>query len=322
MLLLLALVYISYFFLAHTRSQVNTICLTLLFITMSGLLRLHIPFDGFKDYLGYSTFLFGLDVGSANWLIEPYRVVVGGAALLMTSSVDRAVATWYVFHFGMSSLFFVWLATRRDLSIYSVMFIFAYLYPNVTFVWLRFGLAFILVCLISYQGPRSTPNILLWLAPFVHLASTPFVVLGFLYRKIKLTQLVIVFAFLALLWILPITGIIEFAISKFTVYSDTQKTNSLFHTLFTVFLIGMFVYHGVRYPAMRTHFFVLLAAIFLGASLFDDLVGQRIGILVMSFYLLHNAGSKHSVRFGVTAAICLCMGSVFIFRFFGALVDA
>ena len=148
----------------------------------------------------------------------------------------------YWFNFLLTNVFFIWLATRKDIVIWKKILLFVFYYFLFAFVLLRNGPVYILFACFSYYSFRNKRYLKILFAPFMHISALALLILMFQRSKHYLK-----FLFVALLVLIPVLVFfiipilsdvmaIQGSISKADAYSEGIETVSVFHKIYFLFM--------------------------------------------------------------------------------------
>ena len=232
----------------HTHKSYKLLFL-FLFITCSFYLRFIIPIELNKDYAGYSIFYDFDDPESLlDFLIsEPYLYILYKFFNLF--SVDKIIILKSIYWFNtfLTTIFFTWLALKKDVSVWKKNILFVFYFFLFGFVVLRNAPAYIVFALFSYHGLRNTKFNYIFFMPLMHLSTLPILVSYFHKKKHYfkyLTILVFATIFLIIFYIYPIiNNLIELESikTKSEAYLGVESKTGIFHIFYFIFII----YHGV-----------------------------------------------------------------------------
>lgn len=273
-----------------------------LFIFCSFYLRFIIPIELNKDYAGYSIFYDFDDPESLiGFLIsEPYLYLLYKFFNIFSTDKIIILKLIYWFNTFLTTVFFTWLALKKDVSVWKKNILFVFYFFLFGFVVLRNTPAYIIFALFSYHGLRNTKFNYIFFMPFMHLSTLPVLVSYFHKKKhyLKyLTILVIATIPLFIFYIYPIiTSLLEFEsiITKSEAYLGSESETGIFHIIYFIFItiicFTIFKVNKNLHPIIITTAFIYYIFFFI-----NPVLGFRFSpYFIISWLLMKKQTNKYS----------------------------
>ena len=303
MVIISVLLFVIYYFSTwnHTHKHYKYLFLFLC-ISCSFFMRFVIPIELNKDYAGYSIFYDFDDPESLlDFLIsEPYLYILYKFFNLF--SVDKIIILKSIYWFNtfLTTIFFTWLALKKDVSVWKKNIFFVFYFFLFGFVVLRNAPAYILFTLFSYHGLRNTKFNYIFFMPFMHLSTLPILVSYFHKKKhyLKyLTILVIASIPLVIFYIYPIiNSLIEFESikTKSEAYLGSESKTGIFHIIYFIFItiisFTIVKVHKNLHPIIITTAFIYYIFFFI-----NPVLGFRFSpYFIITWLLIKNQTNKYS----------------------------
>ncbi|OXA80190.1 hypothetical protein B0A56_07210 [Flavobacterium columnare NBRC 100251 = ATCC 23463] len=299
-ILLVVLVFVSYYFLCFLEVKKLKLLVLPFFIVSSIVLRLNIDITLNKDYYGY---YYGYSLSDFNnifdyFLKEPYLYIQYSFLKYLNFDHDFIFVCVYGINFILVSVFFIWLAFLNDLSAWRKNILFTLYYFLFGYVLLRNGPSYAIFSYFIYYSIREIKKSrLIFLTPFMHISSV--LPLGLYFsdskRYFKILFLFSILASLIIIFILPYVEsnpAFDKIFTKASTYSEELEEISIFHYIyfgfmFSVFILQLFFLRKKVYnPFLITTFIIYLLGFFV-----NPVVGFRLSpyFLISSlFYKVEN----------------------------------
>lgn len=238
------LLFIFYFLASfNTLKSNHRILFISLFILSSIVLRYLINPDTNKDYYGYFYFnnFFEPKDFLSFFFTEPYLYFVYKFFSLFSSDATTIFLGMYWYNLILTNIFFIWLVTRNDISIWKKTLLFTFYYFLFAFVLLRNGPVYILFACFFYYSYRNKNFKAVLLTPFMHISSLAIMITIFHKKKkyLFLLSFMLVIVPLILFFIMPIlTNMLAFekSLYKINAYSEEMDVVSVFHKVYFLFV--------------------------------------------------------------------------------------
>ncbi len=296
-----------------------------LFLIAAVLLRLLVNPELNKDYFGYydlHNFEDPEDIVSFLFS-EPYLYLIYKFFNFFISDKKTIFIFIYWWNFIITNWFFIWLATRLDLTLWKKMLLFVFYYFLFGFVLLRNGPVYILFACFFYYGYRNKKFNNVLITPLMHLSAISLIVTFFHKKKYYLKIFFLLLLFLIpvfLIYILPLLNdLIAFqnSMHKVDSYSEGMQVVSVFHKLYFLFISTILVITTFIYKREVVHPILLTTSVFYYISFFiNPVLGFRFSpyvlMAVLFFYSRSKQNSKWNKYFNI---ISLLMLPYFIFTF-------
>jgi hypothetical protein len=234
---------------------------------------------------------------------EPYLLIVFKFFSLFSTNKQIIFLEIYWFNFIITNVFFLWLATRKDIVLWKKILIFVFYYILFGFVLLRNGPVYMLFACFFYYSFRNRNYIKILITPFMHMSAMALIILLFHKRKYYLK--ILFFVILGMIpififFVMPILSEVEAiksSMSKVDSYSEELESVSIFHKvglLFTtiIVLIAIFVY---RKKAMNPIFITTILFYYI-TYLINPIMGFRFSPYLFLSILLFNFEGSYSTR--------------------------
>lgn len=234
---------------------------------------------------------------------EPYLLIVFKFFSLFTTNKQIIFLEIYWFNFIITNIFFLWLATRKDIVLWKKIMIFVFYYILFGFVLLRNGPVYMLFACFFYYSFRNRNYIKILITPFMHMSAMALIILLFHKRKYYLK--ILFFVILGMIpififFVMPVLSEVEAiksSMSKVDSYSEELESVSIFHKvglLFTtiIVLIAIFVY---RKKAMNPIFITTILFYYI-TYLINPIMGFRFSPYLFLSILLFDFEGSYSAR--------------------------
>ena len=225
---------------------------------------------------------------------EPYLYLEYAFFKFFSNDKEIVFLSMYWFNFLISTFFFVWLLTRKDIEMWKKMFLFTCYYFFFAFVLLRNGPAYILFAYYFYYSFRGRNFYWILLTPLMHLSSWLILVTLFHKKKHYLIFFILIFllgalSFFVLLPFLSEKAIFANIVFKINAYSSGMAVIGIMHKLFFLLItilvvIGSLVYKKkMLHPIIVTTLFLYYFTFFI-----NPIVGFRFSPFVFLALFLFN----------------------------------
>lgn len=234
---------------------------------------------------------------------EPYLLIVFKFFSLFSTNKQIIFLEIYWFNFIITNIFFLWLATRKDIVLWKKIMIFVFYYILFGFVLLRNGPVYMLFACFFYYSFRNRNYIKILITPFMHMSALALIILLFHKRKYYLK--ILFFVILGMIpififFVMPVLSEVEAiksSMSKVDSYSEELESVSIFHKvglLFTtiIVLIAIFVY---RKKAMNPIFITTILFYYI-TYLINPIMGFRFSPYLFLSILLFDFEGPYSAR--------------------------
>lgn len=267
--------------------------LILSFIVVSSFVRIAVNVKLNKDYLLYYNFkIFSEPNGYLGFFIgEPYLYFVHKFFSLISLGKDTVFLAMYGWNFIISTSFFVWLLTRKDIEMWKKMLIFVFYYFLITFTLLRNGPAYILFAVYFYYTFRNTKFYWVLVTPFMHLSSY-LLLITYLHKNRYFYKILLMVLTMVIIICICATSIgvkiegLQSLIYKIKAYSNTAEYGVM-HLAFFSFVLILVIAGFVFYRQKMMHPILLTTIILYSASFFiNPVVAHRLSPYVIFSLLL------------------------------------
>ena len=277
--------------------------LLIFFFICSFILRLVIDPNINKDYYAYyNLYNYTSPDNFISFLLsEPYLFMIYKFFSFFTSDKVATFKCIYWFNFLISNLFFIWLATRKDILIWKKIVLFVFYYFLFGFVLLRNTPVYIIYACFFYYSYRNKKFNKILLTPFIHFSGLSLLVLVFqknkYYLRIFFSSILILLP-LVIYYIMPILssiGSTKDLLLKLETYQLSVKNSSIFHSIHVVFvtltiLTSIFFYKKKALnPIFITTFFIYYISYFI-----NPVLGFRFSPYVFFAIFLFNFNGNHN----------------------------
>ena len=324
----ITLLFIFYYLMCqnHIKYEIKIIYLVL-FICFSFLLRVLIPINTNKDFIGYyELYNFETPDDFFSFLtIEPYLYFIFNIFELFTKNKLEIIISIYWLNFLISLYFYIWLAFRYDIELWKKVLIFVFYYFLTCYVVLRNAPVYFIYSYFFYYSFRATRYNKIILTPLIHISSIPLLVLllhrSKKYFKFLLSALLLFIPFFLII-ILPIIKnyeLLKMTIDKADTYGEGMSNVSIFHKLYFCFITGIFIINtfyikrNIFHPLIITTFIIYYIAYFI-----NPVIGFRYTPYIIFSILLNNFNLSHN-NFSFTKILNLVVFFLlpyFIFNYF------
>ena len=296
------------------------ICLFLIFAIT---LRLIIAPELNKDYYGYfDLHNFENPEDTTSFLVsEPYLYFIYKFFEFYVPEKKTIFVLIYWFNFLITNFFFIWLATRFDLSVWKKMMIFVFYYFLFGFVLLRNGPVYILFAYFFYYSFRNQKFNKILFTPFMHLSALSLIITIFHKNKYYLKFFfAILFLLLPvfLIYVMPLLNdLLAFqnSMNKVDSYSQSSGVVSIFHILYFGFISLFLLITLVVYKKKTFHPILITVSLFYYISFFvNPVLGFRFSpYVIMAVLLFSFKDIKMSQRNKYLDLVSFLMLPYFIF---------
>lgn len=260
------------------------------FIGISVILRLLIPIPLVMDYAAYySNHIYDYDFhGIMDIIVEPILKLVYNVSFFFLNDKKQTVHFIYWLNFS-GCTFLFYRISKYQLHLFKKMLLFSFFYFIFTYVLLRNGIPYLLVFIFFYELNNTRGRLgKLVLASFFH-ASAALVLLVRSVFEIKLERLI----FFGLIVMTIVIGfafnnifIFDYFTDKFLAYSEGANLRSIFHVIWMFFIFGVFIWSFIENVIQSsTLFFITLMIVYVILNYFNPVMGYRLSLYVMLFYL-------------------------------------
>ena len=253
-------------------------------------MRFFVPIEKNDDFFVYSQ-LFNYDFEfSLEFILgEPYIKILYSFFALFFDEKMMVLKSIYFFNFFVSNIFFIWLATRKNISIFSKIFFFSMYYFFFSYILLRNSLVFFAYAVLIITNFKKIR--LLLFSFFSHITALLPLVLVYI-KNFSLFKLILLFLifFSSIYLFIPLNLAEEIElISKFSVYLTGLEKISLGHYIFLIFnslfLIGTMMIFKF---GNELKFIVFLFIIYILAFLVNPVIASRISPFLITTILFIN----------------------------------
>lgn len=283
--------YLSYLLLLlvfHSRLRKFAFIPAVIFFICSLLLRFYVPIEKNADYGGYANFMF--EEYHFQWkstFSEPYFPVILNTFFRLTDNWREALYGVYFTNFLFGSVFYIWLAFRKNIKYWIKLVFFVFSYILLTYTVLRNSPAYFLFGFLTYYlllGKRFWGG---YLGFLTHVSALPALAATFLgfgkptYKQLLLILLgaVVFSSVLSLPYFSHITD-------RLDTYTDPEVAEkygvSIFHKLyFVVVVVLSLLILKYRKAAVYNNFYCALFLIYLILYILNPVMAFR-----FSYYLI------------------------------------
>lgn len=304
----------------------NKVGYSLLFVFLSIVLRLLIPTELNKDYVGYFVlYNFEKPENLISFLVsEPYLYILYSFFQLFISDKGIVIECIYWFNLLISLYFYIWLAFRKDIELWKKIIIFVFYYFLTSYVVLRNAPVYFAFSYFFYYSFRSIRYNKIIFTPFMHISSIPLLLLIFhkskRYYSYLISALVIVMP-IVITKVLPIVESVEevrSSLDKAGTYSEAMNEVGFFHKIYFCFISGIFVVGWINYQKQVLHPLIITTFIMYYLSFFvNPVMGFRFSPYVIFAITLNNFKGKYNLSAATKALnlIIFLLLPYFIFTF-------
>ncbi len=319
--------FITYYLLCQNHIEFNYKSIYLVFfLFFSIILRLNIPTESNKDFVGYSElYNFENPDGIVSFLIsEPYLYIIYNFFELFTSNKRFIIESIYWFNLFISLYFYIWLAFRKDVSLWKKVVIFVLYYFLTSYVVLRNAPVYFIYSYFFYYGFRSLSYKKIIFTPLMHISSLPLLLL--IYYKSKryykyLFSALVIFIPILIFIVLPIIESVEelrLSLDKADAYSEGMTEIGVFHKIYFCFISVILIVSWINYKEKVLHPLIITTFIIYYISFFiNPVIGFRFSPYVIFTILLNNFKGNYNVTAftKVLNLIIILLLPYFIFTF-------
>jgi len=286
----------------HKNKSISTFTL-IIFLGLSLLFRIMIPFEDNADYYPYSV-LRTYEFNITKPLHDPILALIYNSFYAISfGSKAFAIKGLYWTNFFISTSFFVFLIRKKELPLYKRVMFFSLYYFLFTYTLLRNGPGYILIALFYFNYLNS--NLLkrkvkyLWLSILFHYSTLSILVLHYVTSFTK-KQLIIAFVILVFALIGVFIGLelsLDIISEKYASYSKSLREEQLSHKIWYIFVCSLFVLTFIenKYLA-NTKFHFLIFLVFLVLYKISHIAGYRFSIYCIMYYLLLQPSKSFFIR--------------------------
>ncbi len=303
-IIFISILFFNYYFLCqnHIKYQ-NKVFYLLSFILLSIVLRLLIPTDINKDYIGYyELYNYNNPENILSFLIsEPYLFIIYKFFELFTSNKRIIIECIYWFNLLISLYFYIWLAYRKDIELWKKVVIFVFYYFLTSYVVLRNAPVYFIYSYFFYYSFRAIQYRKIFFSPFMHISSAPFLLLLFYKSKNYFKYLS-----LALLLFIPILFFVVFPIidsieelqqslNKVDAYTEGESEVGVFHKIYFCFITLLLIINWLNFKKKLFHPLIITTFIIYYISFFiNPVIGFRFSPYIILVLLLNNFEGKYN----------------------------
>jgi hypothetical protein len=298
-------------FVAYYLSSFNTLntghkyFFILLYLIFAVINRLLISPELNKDYYGYfDLHNFDDPEDFVSFLFsEPYLYLIYKFFNLFIS--DKLIIFNFIYwlNFSITNIYFVWLLTRYDISVWKKVTLFAFYYYLFGFVLLRNAPVYMLFSCFFYYSFRDKKFYNILLTPFMHLSALSLIITVFnknkYYFKVLFFILLILLPVL-LIYILPLLNsliALQNSMNKIDSYSGEMLSVSIFHKIYFAFVSFALAITFFVYQKKAMNPILVTTAIFYYTSFFiNPVLGFRFSPYVFMAILLFNFKDEFSPK--------------------------
>ena len=290
--------FVSYYLASFNTLKIwNKLFFIIMFLIFATIIRILVAPELNKDYFGYfDLHNFNEPEDIVSFLFsEPYLYLIYKFFYLFTSDKKFIFSLIYWFNFSITNIFFVWLLTRYDISVWKKVVLFTFYFFLFGFVLLRNAPVYMLFACFFYYSYRGKFSYGILLTPFMHLSALSLIITIFnknkYYFKILFFILLILLPVL-IIYILPLLNnliALQTSLSKIDSYSEELLSFSIFHKLYFVFVSFALVITLFIYKKKAINPILITTAIFYYVSFFiNPILGFRFSPYVLMAILLFN----------------------------------
>ena len=225
---------------------------------------------------------------------EPYLYLEYACFNFFFNDKEIVFLSMYWFTFLISTFFFVWLLTRKDIEMWKKMFLFTCYYFFFAFVLLRNGPAYILFAYYLYYTFREKKFYWVVLTPLMHLSS--WVLLITLFHKKKnyfafcaLLVFLTVISFFFLFPVLSEKDTFDKIVFKINAYSSGMAVIGIMHKLYFLLITTLVLIGSLLYKKKMLHPIIVTTLVFYYLGFFiNPVVGFRFSPFVFLALFLFN----------------------------------
>jgi len=302
--LLISILFFNYYFLCQNHIKYeNKVFYLILFIFLSIVLRLLIPTDINKDYIGYyELYNYNNPENILSFLIsEPYLFIIYKFFELFTTNKRIIIECIYWFNLLISLYFYIWLAFRKDIELWKKVVIFVFYYFLTSYIVLRNAPVYFIYSYFFYYSFRAIQYRKIFFSPFMHLSSAPFLLLLFYKSKNYFKYLflaLILFIPILFIVVLPIIDSIEElqqSLNKVDAYTEGGSEVGVFHKIYFCFITLLFIFSWLNIKKKLFHPIIITTFIIYYISFFiNPVIGFRFSPYIILVLLLNNFEGKYN----------------------------
>lgn len=261
------------------------------FLFVSYVFRTIVPLEINADYYGqYYMARSDFDFTFSSIFSEPYLFFIYRFFKEMYKDSESSFNVIYILNFFTTSLFFIWLAFRKDLMFSAKLMLFAFFYFLFTYTLIRNSNAYILLGVFFYYFVRGRKFYPAYSSFLFHASSLPVVALSFLGLK-KPSKKIFLYMLLggSIILIGLNTPVFSHLFSKFSAYQELDyKINKTFHYTYFLFVL-VFVYFIYKQKSRAVYNVLFLSLLLLYIILFvtNPIMSFRFSVYLMLYLLLY-----------------------------------
>lgn len=320
--ILLFIVFLFYYVLCKTCNHLKYFnLLAVLFFCVSLLLRLYVNIKDNADFGGYSLWEFTpLEINFSLLFSEPWFYALVNFFHNITDDGLVALEIVYYINFFLSTIFFIWVASKTDIAQWKKVLFFTMFYILFTYTTLRNTPAYILVGLSFYAVQRGKKKYVGFLSFLAHTSSIPAIsatVLGFRKPSAKFLALLIFFSIIAS-YILQLPELSHIS-DKYDVYSvsDSNTGSSIFHLIYFGVLLSITIFLFVKNkPYVYNNIYIFIFSLYLAMFFQSSVMGFRFSVYLIIFLCLHPYIKKPNRLDSIFNRLSLILVGYFIYTFY------
>lgn len=296
----------------------------ILFILVSFLFRIVIPFSDNADFYPYA-FLRDYKYDLSRPLDDPFlKLTYNVFDFLFLGDKTLAIKCVYWVNYLICTVFFVFLLRVKELVVYKKVFFFSFFYFLFAYTLLRNGPSYVCVALFYFYYIES--NFLkkkikfLWIAVAYHYTALIILFLSFI-ANLKTKHILIIIGLLLLATVAFFVGfgeVFNVLLDKFNKYSNGTREENLFHVVWFYFICAVFLISFFEnWVVAKSKLHLLIFMFFLVMSSINHVAGYRFSIYYLMFYFLVQPSRKSIKQYQIS----LNLGSIvsiayFLFSFY------
>ncbi|PRB05617.1 hypothetical protein CQ046_04025 [Chryseobacterium sp. MYb7] len=198
---------------------------------------------------------------------------------------EEVIPILYYFNFAISTLFFIWLASLKDVALWKKIFFYATYYFLIAFTLIRNGPAYMLVTVFFYYIQRGKVWYWGYAALLMHISSVMALATSFFKNdKVDLRFFIFAFGGVGIIAMFANLPIFSSLLLKYDSYSTSDRAISASHYIFfTIFNLVVFFIFYFNKKIVYTKIFVILYLLCVAFFIINPVMFFRFSIYAISF---------------------------------------
>lgn len=289
--------YLSYVLLLmvfHSKIRKLVFIPTVIFIICCLLLRLYVPIEKNADYGGYIGFMYDeYRFEFKSVFSEPYFPLVLTSLFKATDDWKQAIYGIYFLNFIFSTVFYIWLAYRKDVKYWIKILFFGFSYTLLTYTVLRNSPAYFLFGFLMYYLLIGKKFWVGYAGFLTHVSALPALAATFLgFGRPTYKQLLLILLGAAVFSTLLSLPYFSHITNKLDTYTDPDVSEkfgvSIFHKLYFVMIIGLsIVVYRYRKMAIYNNFYCAILLIYLILYILNPVMAFRFSYYIIIYLVVY-----------------------------------